>query len=118
MTRAKITTCVTVRIVQSHGGNKVIDVLYSVWSNFEIADMDFWRSEAYMKFFEYLEATGGFYYEVTLSISSLFVFAEYAQRWGDAPVHSIAAALFARKDQLHFFKDIGKLGHMPFEVSD
>ncbi|KAG1782534.1 glycosyltransferase family 15 protein [Suillus placidus] len=63
------------------------------WSNFEIADMDFWRSEAYTKFFEYLEKTGGFYYE----------------RWGDAPVHSIAAALFTRKDQIHFFKDIGKL---------
>ncbi|KAG2349858.1 glycosyl transferase [Suillus weaverae] len=61
------------------------------WSNFEIADMDFWRSEAYTKFFEYLEKTGGFYYE----------------RWGDAPVHSIAAALFTRKDQIHFFKDIG-----------
>jgi hypothetical protein len=26
--------------------------------------MDFWRSEAYTKFFEYLESTGGFYYEV------------------------------------------------------
>ncbi|KAG1905608.1 glycosyltransferase family 15 protein [Suillus fuscotomentosus] len=62
------------------------------WSNFEIADMDFWRGEAYTKFFEYLENTGGFYYE----------------RWGDAPVHSIAAALFTRKDQIHFFKDIGK----------
>ncbi|KAG1827259.1 nucleotide-diphospho-sugar transferase [Suillus subaureus] len=61
------------------------------WSNFEIADMDFWRSEAYTKFFEYLENTGGFYYE----------------RWGDAPVHSIAAALFTRRDQIHFFKDIG-----------
>jgi len=35
-----------------------------VWSNFEIADLDFWRSEAYMKFFDYLEAKGGFYYEV------------------------------------------------------
>ncbi|KAG1772706.1 glycosyltransferase family 15 protein [Suillus occidentalis] len=61
------------------------------WSNFEIANMDFWRGEAYTKFFEYLENTGGFYYE----------------RWGDAPVHSIAAALFTRKDQIHFFKDIG-----------
>lgn len=29
------------------------------------------------------------------------------QRWGDAPVHSIAASLFARKDQVHFFRDIG-----------
>ncbi|KAJ6630816.1 glycosyltransferase family 15 protein [Mycena sp. CBHHK59/15] len=61
------------------------------WSNFEIADMDFWRGEAYTKFFEFLEARGGFYYE----------------RWGDAPVHSIAASLFARKDQIHFFRNIG-----------
>ncbi|KAG6890686.1 hypothetical protein C0995_005058 [Termitomyces sp. Mi166 len=36
------------------------------WSNFEIADMDFWRGEAYRTFFRYLEATGGFYYEVSL----------------------------------------------------
>ncbi|KAF9052644.1 glycosyltransferase family 15 protein [Panaeolus papilionaceus] len=61
------------------------------WSNFEIADMDFWRSEAYQKFFDFLESTGGFYYE----------------RWGDAPIHSIAVSLFAHRDQVHFFKDIG-----------
>ena len=36
------------------------------------------------------------------------------QRWGDAPVHSIAAALFARKDQIHFFNDIG-YRHDPFQ---
>ncbi|KIY43542.1 glycosyltransferase family 15 protein [Fistulina hepatica ATCC 64428] len=61
------------------------------WSNFEIADMDFWRGEQYQAFFNYLEAKGGFYYE----------------RWGDAPIHSMAASLFARKDQVHFFRDIG-----------
>ncbi|KAF7363459.1 Glycosyltransferase family 15 protein [Mycena sanguinolenta] len=61
------------------------------WSNFEIADMDFWRGQAYTQFFEFLDAKGGFYYE----------------RWGDAPVHSIAASLFARRDQIHFFRDIG-----------
>ncbi|TFK20033.1 glycosyl transferase [Coprinopsis marcescibilis] len=61
------------------------------WSNFEIADMDFWRGEAYTKFFDYLEMKGGFYYE----------------RWGDAPVHSIAVALFAPKDSIHYFYDIG-----------
>ncbi|KAF8507780.1 glycosyltransferase family 15 protein [Gautieria morchelliformis] len=61
------------------------------WSNFEIADMDFWRGEAYSAYFEYLYRSGGFYYE----------------RWGDAPVHSIAAALFLPKDKLHFFSDIG-----------
>ena len=36
------------------------------WSNFEIADMDFWRGEVYQKFFEYLESKGGFYYEVSI----------------------------------------------------
>jgi len=40
------------------------DPWYSVWSNFEIADMEFWRSEAYQKFFDHLESKGGFYYEV------------------------------------------------------
>ncbi|KAJ7677281.1 nucleotide-diphospho-sugar transferase [Mycena rosella] len=47
----------------------------SVKSDFEIADKDLWRGEAYTMFFEFLEAKGGFYYE----------------RWGDASVHSIAA---------------------------
>jgi hypothetical protein len=36
----------------------------SVWSNFEIADLDFWRGEAYTAFFNYLDRHGGFYYEV------------------------------------------------------
>ncbi|THU89999.1 glycosyl transferase [Dendrothele bispora CBS 962.96] len=34
------------------------------WSNFEIADMDFWRGEAYTAFFEHLDASGNFYYEI------------------------------------------------------
>ncbi|KAJ6624188.1 glycosyltransferase family 15 protein [Mycena sp. CBHHK59/15] len=68
------------------------------WSNFEIADMSFWRGEAYQAFFAFLEAKGGFYYE----------------RWGDAPVHSIAAALFAPRHRLHFFSDIG-YRHEPFQ---
>lgn len=61
------------------------------WSNFEIADLNFWRGEAYRKYFTFLDQKGGFYYE----------------RWGDAPVHSIAAALFLPKDQIHFFSDVG-----------
>lgn len=36
----------------------------AVWSNFEIGDLDFWRGEAYMKFFNFLDQKGGFYYEV------------------------------------------------------
>lgn len=67
------------------------------WSNFEVASLDFWRSELYQKFFEYLDKAGGFFYE----------------RWGDAPVHSIAAALFLPRDQIHFFEDVGYF-HIPF----
>ncbi|KAJ7343472.1 glycosyltransferase family 15 protein [Mycena albidolilacea] len=79
----------SMQFLSNDGGNRYNMCHY--WSNFEIADMDFWRGEAYSKFFEFLEAKGGFYYE----------------RWGDAPVHSIAASLFARPDQIHFFRDIG-----------
>ncbi|KAJ7172462.1 glycosyltransferase family 15 protein [Mycena filopes] len=68
------------------------------WSNFEIGDMELWRGEAYSKFFDALDRKGGFYYE----------------RWGDAPVHSIGAALFARKDQIHFFNEVG-YRHEPFQ---
>ena len=67
------------------------------WSNFEIASLELWRSEAYRKYFDHLDQAGGFFYE----------------RWGDAPVHSIAACLFLRKDQIHFFDDMGYY-HVPF----
>ena len=61
------------------------------WSNFEIGDLNFWRSEAYSKYFDFLDEKGGFFYE----------------RWGDAPVHSIAAALFLNTDEVHWFSDVG-----------
>ncbi|KAI8093629.1 nucleotide-diphospho-sugar transferase [Halteromyces radiatus] len=61
------------------------------WTNFEIASLDLWRSNEYLKYFNYLDRAGGFFYE----------------RWGDAPVHSIAAAMMLKKDEFHFFNDIG-----------
>lgn len=67
------------------------------WSNFEIGSLDLWRGEAYTKFFAFLDEKGGFFYE----------------RWGDAPVHSIAASLFLKKHQVHFFNEIG-YRHEPF----
>ncbi|ODV80386.1 glycosyltransferase family 15 protein [Suhomyces tanzawaensis NRRL Y-17324] len=67
------------------------------WSNFEIGDMNFFRSEAYMEWFKHLDSTGKFYYE----------------RWGDAPVHSIGLALFADKKDIHWFRDIG-YSHDPY----
>ncbi|KAJ2845525.1 alpha 1,2-mannosyltransferase 2.4.1, partial [Coemansia erecta] len=61
------------------------------WSNFEIVDLSFYRSEAYQSFFNHLDKAGGFFYE----------------RWGDAPVHSMAAAILLKKEQIHWFEDIG-----------
>ncbi|MCJ1286033.1 hypothetical protein MMC26_005375 [Xylographa opegraphella] len=56
------------------------------WSNFEIADMELWRSRAYEDYFNHLDRAGGFFYE----------------RWGDAPVHSIALGLFEDKSKIHW----------------
>lgn len=67
------------------------------WSNFEIGNLNWLRSKAYMDYFESLDKAGGFFYE----------------RWGDAPVHSIAAALMLNKDEIHFFNDIAYY-HVPF----
>lgn len=61
------------------------------WSNFEIASLSFFRSKEYNAYVDALEQAGGFYYE----------------RWGDAPVHSIAAALLLDKSEIHFFENIG-----------
>ncbi|XPS72143.1 hypothetical protein M3J09_004312 [Ascochyta lentis] len=61
------------------------------WSNFEIADMDFFRSTQYRDIFRFLDEDGGFYYE----------------RWGDAPVHSLAAAILLKPEQVHHFSDFG-----------
>lgn len=59
------------------------------WSNFEIASLDLWREARYIDFFNYLDKTGNFFYE----------------RWGDAPVHSLAAGLFLDTDEIHYFED-------------
>lgn len=67
------------------------------WSNFEIGDLRFWRSKVYTEYFDYLDKAGGFFYE----------------RWGDAPVHSLAAILFQDKSKLHHFDDIGYY-HVPW----
>jgi len=67
------------------------------WSNFEIGNLDWLRSPAYVDYFNHLDRDGGFFYE----------------RWGDAPVHSIAAGLMLKKEEIHFFNDIAYY-HVPF----
>ncbi|KAK0282083.1 alpha 1,2-mannosyltransferase 2.4.1 [Friedmanniomyces endolithicus] len=67
------------------------------WSNFEVGNLDWLRSPAYVDYFNHLDRDGGFFYE----------------RWGDAPVHSIAAGLMLKKEEIHFFNDIAYY-HVPF----
>jgi len=67
------------------------------WSNFEIADLDFFRGAAYQSLFTHLDRAGGFYHE----------------RWGDAPVHSLAVHLLLPAGKLHHFSDFG-YHHEPF----
>ncbi|OQO00255.1 hypothetical protein B0A48_14042 [Cryoendolithus antarcticus] len=67
------------------------------WSNFEIGSLLWLRGQGYTDYFNSLDRDGGFFYE----------------RWGDAPVHSIAAALMLPKDEIHWFEDIAYY-HVPF----
>ncbi|KAI9207192.1 glycolipid 2-alpha-mannosyltransferase-domain-containing protein [Polychytrium aggregatum] len=61
------------------------------WSNFEIGDLDFFRSREYQDYFYFLDSKGGF----------------FTERWGDAPVHSLAVGLFMDPSEVHYFYDIG-----------
>ncbi|KAI5969591.1 omh4 [Candida margitis] len=61
------------------------------WSNFEIARVDLFTSTGYQSFYQHLESAGGFYKE----------------RWGDAPVHSLAVGMFLDLNEVHYFRDIG-----------
>lgn len=67
------------------------------WSNFEVGSLEFFRSEAYTQYFEYLDTSGGFFYE----------------RWGDAPVHSIAVSMLMDRSEIHHFDQIAYY-HPPF----
>jgi len=60
------------------------------WNNFEVSDMEMWRSEEYRDYVEYIDQLGGIYY----------------RRWGDATIKTIAVTLFAFKNETHHFKDI------------
>ncbi|GMM57613.1 mannosyltransferase [Maudiozyma humilis] len=67
------------------------------WSNFEVGDLNFFRSDEYLRYFDHLDKKGGFHYE----------------RWGDAPVHSIGAALLLKREEIVHFDQISYY-HPPF----
>ncbi|KAI9820953.1 MAG: alpha-1,2-mannosyltransferase (Kre5) [Thelocarpon impressellum] len=61
------------------------------WSNFEIARLDWFRSQEYEDFFQMMDRSGGFWME----------------RWGDAPIHSLAAGALLSPKDIHYFRDFG-----------
>ncbi|KAI9679025.1 MAG: alpha-1,2-mannosyltransferase (Kre5) [Trizodia sp. TS-e1964] len=61
------------------------------WSNFEIARLDWFRSKEYEDFFQMMDRSGGFWME----------------RWGDAPIHSLAAGALLSPKDIHYFRDFG-----------
>ncbi|KAF3930587.1 hypothetical protein ABW19_dt0204547 [Dactylella cylindrospora] len=61
------------------------------WSNFEIARLDFFRSKEYEDFFQMMDKSGGF----------------WTERWGDAPIHSVAAGALLDVKDVHYFRDFG-----------
>ncbi|KAF4551149.1 Glycolipid 2-alpha-mannosyltransferase-like protein 3 [Elsinoe fawcettii] len=61
------------------------------WSNFEIARLDWFRSKEYEEFFQMMDRSGGFWME----------------RWGDAPIHSLAAGVLLSPSDVHYFRDFG-----------
>ena len=60
------------------------------WNNFELSDIDVWRSFEYRDYIDYIDRTGGIYYH----------------RWGDATIKTVAVTLFVSKNRTHHFKDI------------
>lgn len=76
-------------LVDTYQGNTYNNCQF--FSNFEIGDLRFFRSEAVGAYLKHLDDSGGFYYE----------------RFGDAPIHTLAVSLFAAPNQAWFFRDIG-----------
>jgi len=60
------------------------------WNNFEMSDLDVWRSPQYKEYIDYIDRLGGIYY----------------YRWGDSTIKTIAARLFISKSRIHYFADI------------
>lgn len=61
------------------------------WTNFEIGNLNIFRSEEYTNLFNELDAYNGFFYE----------------RWGDAPVRTLILSLIMNYPQITRFKDLG-----------
>lgn len=60
------------------------------YANFEVSKLDFWRSEDFLKYFNYIDKSGG----------------TYKYRWGDTIIHFLAISMFIPENRIHKFSDI------------
>ena len=60
------------------------------YTNFEIGNLSFFRSEAYQSYFRHLDSEGGFYY----------------YRWGDAPIRLLGVSIHASAGSVYRFDDL------------
>jgi len=60
------------------------------YTNFEISNLNFWRSDEFMNYFKYIDRSGGI----------------YKYRWGDHVIHLLAVSMFIPENQVHRFSDI------------
>lgn len=60
------------------------------YTNFEIFDMDWFRSETYQKYYNYIDSTGGI----------------FINRWGDHCIRYIAVKALLNEEETLFFNDI------------
>jgi len=59
-------------------------------TNFEISSFEFWRSNEYKNYFDYIDRIGGI----------------YKYRWGDHIIHYLAISIFVSEQRLYKFTDI------------
>jgi len=60
------------------------------YANFEISKLDFWHSDDFLKYFDYVDKSGGI----------------YKYRWGDTIIHFLAISMFIPENLIHKFSDI------------
>jgi hypothetical protein len=60
------------------------------YNNFEVSAMKLWYSKEYQDYINMIDHTGGIYYN----------------RWGDAPIKTIAVTMFVPRNKTHCFSDI------------
>ncbi|GAA6034756.1 hypothetical protein JCM8097_001154 [Rhodosporidiobolus ruineniae] len=89
---------------EEEGGLEDEYTRFVYYNNFEIVHRSFLESEPYQAFVDYLDRAKGF----------------YTERWGDAPIRTIALSFFASPSRIHNFENQTAYRHdnVPFACPD